>query len=346
MTGATMSPPPSRMRANVLTSPGTLTMQERAVPVPAADEVLVQVAAVGVCGSDVHYYREGRLGEFVVERPLVLGHELSGTVVAAGAEVAEERIGERVAIEPQRPCARCGQCRAGRYNLCPRMEFYATPPVDGAFADFVTIQAAFAHPIPESLSFEAAALLEPLSVAVAAVRKAGTAPASSLLIAGAGPIGLICAQTAKAFGASRVVVTDIVPDRRQRALNYGASEVLDPVADADVISGLGVDAFIDASGAPKAVSSGIRAVAPAGTAVLVGLGHSNMELPVERIQNLELTVTGIFRYVNTWPAAIHLAASGSVDLDSLVTGRFALEDAAQALDSDQDPQSLKSVVLP
>lgn len=316
------------------------------MPVPAADEVLVRVAAVGVCGSDVHYYREGRLGDFVVEGPLVLGHELSGTIVGAGQDVEPSRVGRRVAIEPQRPCGRCPQCRAGRYNLCPKMEFYATPPIDGAFAEYVTIQDSFAHEIPDEVSFEAAALLEPLSVGVAAVRKAGLAPASSVLIAGAGPIGIICAQTAKAFGASRVVVTDVVAERRARALEYGATEVLDPVADAQAIAELGVDAFIDASGAPKAVDAGIRAVAPAGTAVLVGLGHSTMELPVEQIQNLELTVTGIFRYVNTWPAAIHLVASGLVELDSLVTGRFDLDHAAQALDSDQDPQSLKSVVLP
>ncbi len=337
---------PSAMRASVLTGNNVLSVQERPVPEPGADEVLVRVAAVGVCGSDTHYYREGRLGDFVVEGPLVLGHELSGTIVAVGSAVEPGRVGCRVAVEPQRPCMRCRQCRAGRYNLCPDVEFYATPPVDGAFAEYVVIQDSFAYEIPDAMSFEAAALLEPLSVAVAAVRKARIEPASSVLIAGAGPIGIICAQAAKAFGGSRIVVTDVVAERRARALEYGATEVLDPMVDSQRISELGVDAFIDASGAPQAVDAGIRAVAPAGVAVLVGLGHSTMELPVEQIQNLELTVTGIFRYVNTWPAAIHLAASGFVDLDSLVTGRFDLDHAAQALDSDQDPQTLKSVVLP
>lgn len=337
---------PDTMRASVLTSQNTLQVENRAVPVPDPDQVLVKVAAVGVCGSDVHYYRHGRIGDFIVDAPLILGHELSGTIVAVGDQVDPSRIGERVAIEPQRPCGRCRQCRLGQYNLCPDMEFYATPPIDGAFAEYVVIQDYFAHPIPDSVSFEAAALLEPLSVAITAIRKARIAPASSILIAGAGPIGIICAQAARAFGASRIIVTDVVAERRERALQYGATEVYDPL-EADIArAGLEVDAFIDASGVKSAVDAGIRALRPAGIAVLVGLGNSTMELPVEQIQNLELIVTGIFRYVDTWPAAIHLAASGQVDLDSLVTGRFDLEHAAQALDADRDSNSLKSIVQP
>lgn len=340
-----MNKPPENMRASVLTEARTLSMEDRPVPVPGADEVLIRVAAVGVCGSDAHYYRDGRLGEFVVESPMVLGHELSGVIEATGPSVKSTRVGERVAVEPQRPCGHCTQCRAGRYNLCPSMEFFATPPVDGAFSDYVVIQSSFAHRIPENVSFEAAALLEPLSVAVAAVRKAGIVPASTVLISGAGPIGIISAQTARAFGASRVIVTDVVPGRRSRALQYGATEVLDPLDSTSEIAELGVDAFIDASGAPSAVSAGITALRPAGIAVLVGMGHSTMELPVEHIQNRELNVTGVFRYVNTWPAAIHLLSSGRVELDSLVTGRFSLEEASLALEAEQDSDSLKSVVV-
>ncbi|MEU6608362.1 NAD(P)-dependent alcohol dehydrogenase [Streptomyces shenzhenensis] len=337
---------PATMRASVLTGPRTLTVKDVPTPACAADEVVVRVAAVGVCGSDTHYFRHGRIGDFVVDGPLILGHELSGRIVAVGSEVPADRVGQRVAIEPQRPCRRCKQCRAGRYNLCPHMEFYATPPIDGAFAEYCVIRTEFAHPVPDTLSDEAAALLEPLSVAITTMRKAGIVPGSSILIAGAGPIGIICAQTARAFGASRIVVSDLVAERRERALSYGATEVIDPVATDIATAGLDVDAFVDASGAPAAVMAGIRAVAPAGRAVLVGLGSSEMLLPVEHIQNLEITVTGIFRYTDTWPAAIHLAATGQVDLDSLVTGRFALADAPQALDSDLDPSSLKSVVYP
>lgn len=344
MTSST--PLPETMRASVLTEDRSLHVEERPVPKAASDEVLVKVAAVGVCGSDVHYYREGRIGDFVVDSPLVLGHELGGTIVAVGSTIATARIGERVAIEPQRPCRNCRECRAGRYNLCPKMEFYATPPIDGAFCGYVTIQSEFAHAIPDSISDEAAALLEPLSVAITAIRKAKIAPGSSILIAGAGPIGIITAQTARAFGASEIIVSDLVPARRERALQYGATRVIDPVAEDPSSLGLDVNAFVDASGSARAVSSGILSVRPAGTVVLVGLGNPEMTLSVAQIQNLEINVTGIFRYTDTWPTAIHLVASGQVDLDSLVTGRFDLDHVEEALESDQDPDSLKSIVYP
>jgi len=341
-----MTDSPRTMRASVLTSTRQVSIEDVPVPPYAEDEVLVEVAAVGVCGSDTHYFRHGRIGDFVVEQPLILGHEVSGTIVAVGSEVPASRIGERVAIEPQKPCRRCRQCRAGRYNLCTRMEFYATPPVNGAFARYCVIRTEYAHHVPDSVSDEAAALLEPLSVAITTMRKAGIVPGSSILIAGAGPIGIICAQTARAFGAAEIIVSDLVPERRQRALRYGATRVLDPRETDVATAGLDVNAFVDASGAPSAVFAGIQAVRPAGAAVLVGLGSSRMELPIEHIQNLEITVTGIFRYTDTWPAAIHLVASGQVDLDSLVTGKFDLEHAADALESDLDPDSLKSIVYP
>jgi L-iditol 2-dehydrogenase len=337
---------PESMRTSVLVGAKDLTIENRKLPEYASDEVLVKIAAVGVCGSDVHYYRHGRIGDFVVDGPLVLGHEVSGTIVAVGDDVDSSRVGQRVAIEPQRPCGKCRECRGGLYNLCPKMEFYATPPIDGAFAEYAVIQDAFAHAIPDNLTDEAAALLEPLSVAITTMRKAHVVPGSSVLIAGAGPIGIICAQTAKAFGAAEVIVTDLVAEKRERALKYGATRVIDPVEVDVANAGLDVNAFIDASGSPRAVTAGIKAVRPAGHVVLVGLGNPEMTLPVEHIQNYEINVTGIFRYTDTWPAAIHLVSSGMVELDSLVTGRFGLDEVEAALDSDQDPTSLKSVVYP
>lgn len=334
------------MRASVLTAVGTVVVEDRPVPTPEAHQVLVEVAAVGVCGSDVHYYRHGRIGDFVVEQPMILGHELSGRIAAVGAAVDPTRVGQRVAVEPQHPCRRCRQCAAGRYNLCQDIEFYATPPVDGAFCRYVTIDAEMAHPVPDSVSDDAAALLEPLSVAIAAMRKAQVAPGSSILIAGAGPIGVVCAQTARAFGAARIVVSDPAPARRDRVLHFGATEVLDPMKDDVAQLDPQVDAFVDASGAGPAVVSGIKAVGPAGRVVLVGMGADDYALPVGYIQNMEITVTGVFRYTDTWPAAIHLVASGAVDLDALVTGRYDLDHVADALDSDTDPASLKSIVNP
>ena len=330
------------MRAAVMAEPGRIEMEERPIPTPEAGDVLIRVSSVGVCGSDTHYYRHGRVGSFVVDAPLVLGHEAAGTVVGVGEGIDRSRIGQRVSIEPQRPDPGSEETRRGHYNLCPHMRFFATPPVDGALCDYVTIGAAFAHPVPDSMSDDAAALCEPLSVGIAAIRKAGIDGGSRVLIAGAGPIGIVVAQLARAYGATDIIVSDPDEARREQAMAFGATTVLDPTVD-DVV-GREVDAFIDASGAPAAVVDGIRALRPAGTVVLVGSGAESMELPTQLIQNRERVLTGVFRYANTWPTAIALVESGRVDLDAMVTARFPLEKVAEALDSDRTPGSVKTVV--
>ncbi|QAV69663.1 NAD(P)-dependent alcohol dehydrogenase [Salinibacterium sp. UTAS2018] len=336
---------PSRMRASVLESAHHLVVREVDTPVLASDQVLVRIAAVGVCGSDVHYFHEGRIGDFVVDAPLILGHEASGTIVAVGTEVSADRIGERVSIEPQRACRICTQCKRGRYNLCPSIEFYATPPIHGAFAEFAVIQADYAFAIPDSVSLEAASLFEPLSVAIWAHKKALTQPGSRVLIAGAGPVGILLAQVARAYGATEVIVSDLAAARRDRALEFGATSVIDPtVVSADEVPE--VDAFIDASGAPSAIRAGILALAPAGIAVLVGMGADDVSLPVSRIQGRELLVTGVFRYANTWPLAIELVASGAVDLESLVTSTFSLDRVEEAFEATRDPNTLKALITP
>lgn len=332
-----------KMRASVLLERGRLAVLEVDRPEPAADQLVVEVAAVGVCGSDVHYYHEGRIGDFVVESPLILGHEAAGVVVAVGSAVPAERIGERVSIEPQRACRVCDQCKAGRYNLCRSIEFYATPPIDGAFAQYAVIQADYAHPIPDGMTLEAAALCEPLSVGIWANQKAEVRPGSRVLIAGAGPIGIVCAQVARVFGASEIVVSDLQPERLEQARRFGATRAIDPRDGAELGE---FDAFIDASGAAPAVRAGILALAPAGRAVLVGMGADEYPLPVARIQARELVVTGVFRYANTWPLAIQLAASGAVDLDSLVTGTYGLSEVEQAFAATHDPNTLKAVIAP
>jgi L-iditol 2-dehydrogenase len=304
--------------------------------------VRIKLHTVGVCGSDVHYYTHGRIGPFVVDKPMVLGHEAAGTVVSVGDGVDQARIGQRVSIEPQRPDPDSEETRRGDYNLCPHMRFFGTPPVDGAFCEYVTIGAAFAHPVPETVTDEAAALCEPLSVGIAAIRKARIGNGTRILIAGAGPIGIVVTQLARAFGATEIVASDPDEVRRKRAIDFGATAVVDPSS--EELGELGVDAFIDASGAPRAVDEGIRAVRPAGTVVLVGSGAESMTLPTQLIQNRELVLTGVFRYADTWPTAISLIQSGRVDLDAMVTGRFPLERAAEALDSDRVPGTVKSVV--
>jgi L-iditol 2-dehydrogenase len=338
------------MRAAVLDRPGEVSVVERPDPVPAGDEVLVRVHAVGVCGSDTHYFEHGRIGRFVVEAPLVLGHEAAGVVVAVGSSVDPARVGQRVSIEPGVPCRACEQCLAGRYNLCPDMVFHATPPVDGSLAELVAIHHAFAHPVPDGVSDTAAALLEPLSVAVWACRKGGVGPGSRVLVTGAGPIGLVCVQVARASGASEVVVADVNEGRLAVASELGATGTVVSGAGgvASAYAGRrGPEVLLECSGHPGATADGIRALAPAGRAVLVGMGGDELPLPLSVVQERELVVTGTFRYANTWPTAIALVSSGQVDLDRLVTGRFALADTAAALTAARsDPDAIKSVIDP
>lgn len=332
------------MKASFLIEPGVIEMREIAIPVPDDDQVLVKVAAVGVCGSDVHFYAHGNIGTMIMKEPFVLGHELSGTIAAVGKDVDPKRVGTRVAIEPQRPCRTCSECRAGRYNLCPNIIFYAVPHVNGAFTEYVTIQNDFAFELPDNISFEAGALLEPLSVAIWSCQRAEISVGSRVLVAGAGPIGVIVAQTAKAFGASEVIITDTVENRREFALSHGATRAIDPTRES--VQGLDVDVFIDATGVGRAVYDGIKAVGPAGRVILVGMGDDDVLLPIDYIQSREIWVTGIFRYTNTWPTAIELVSSGKVDLDSLVTHRFNLEQVEEALKAPKLPGAMKPVVLP
>lgn len=340
-----MSEIPNTMRASVLLERGRVEMQERPVPRPGPDEVLVQVRSVGVCGSDVHYYKAGRIGDFVVDAPLVLGHEVSGVVVDVGRDVPTDRVGERVAIEPQRPCRRCRACKTGRLNLCPNLTFYATPPVDGTFCDYVLAPADFAFGVPDTLSDHAAALLEPFSVGLWAAQKARIGPGARVLVTGAGPIGALASLAARSYGAEEVIVTDPVASRRERIAAFGATTAYDPTDPGFDPDGLEVDAFIECSGATPALQSGLYALRGQGVAVLVGLGAEQIELPVQRIAMRELVVTGVFRYVDTWPKAIAAAQQPGIDLDALVTAEYALEDTEAALNSDADPQSMKSIVV-
>jgi L-iditol 2-dehydrogenase len=310
--------------------------------------VLVEIAAVGVCGSDVHYYEHGRIGSFVVREPMVLGHESSGRVVALGPGASRHAVGDRVALEPGVPCGHCRECRAGRYNLCRDVRFFATPPIDGAFANYVTIHEDFAFALPESVSDEAGALMEPLSVAVWACQKAGVTAGDRVLVTGAGPIGLLAVQTARAFGATQITVTDVNSHRLGVAERTGATSTIN-VADAPLEdSGLEADALIECSGHPGSLKAGIAALRPAGRAVLVGMGpDEDGVVPLALIQSRELWLTGTFRYANTYPTAIALAASGRVDLEAIITAQYGLEDAEAALRAGrEDPAAVKVMVMP
>jgi L-iditol 2-dehydrogenase len=334
------------MRAAVLVEAGRIELEERAAPEPGPGEVLVDVRAVGVCGSDVHYYEHGRIGDFVVEAPMVLGHESAGVITAVGPGVTGLAVGQRVSVEPGVPDRSCAQCLAGRYNLCPDMRFFATPPIDGAFAEQVVVHQAFAHPVPDSMSDDAAALLEPLSVGIWACRKGRVGAGSRVLVTGAGPIGLVAVQTALAFGATSVVVSDVNPARLELAGALGATELVD-ARSTSVTEIEPPTVLLECSGFPPAINQGIRALDRAGRAVLVGMGGDEIPLPLSAVQGRELEVTGTFRYANTWPTAIALVAAGRVDLDRLVTGHYGLADAEKSLTVGRsDPSSIKVIVHP
>jgi L-iditol 2-dehydrogenase len=309
--------------------------------------VLVKVSAVGVCGSDTHYFDHGRIGRFVVDQPLVLGHEASGVIVELGPGVTGRQVGQRVSIEPGQPDFTCSQCLAGRYNLCPNMRFFATPPIDGAFAELVVVHQAMAHVVPDTVSDEAAALLEPLSVAVWACGKGAVGAGSRVLVTGAGAIGLLCVQVARALGATRIAVSDVNPARLEAASELGATDVIDARTTGLAELAWSPTVLLECSGHPPVVAEGIRSLAAAGHAVLVGMGGDELPLPLSYVQEHEIEVTGTFRYANTWPTAIELVASGRVDLDRLVTSRHGLEQASAALAaSRQDPSAIKAVVHP
>lgn len=332
-----------KQRVSVLDTDLTLRVEERDVPEPGPDEVLVQVKSVGVCGSDIHYFEHGRIADFIVEQPLVLGHEASGIVSAVGNNVTDLEVGTTVAMEPGVPCGRCKECRAGRYNLCPDVAFFATPPIDGAFCEYVVLPRDFVHPVPSHVSYDAAALVEPLSVGVWACQKANVSLGTRVLITGGGPIGAICALVARARGANVVAVTDVNPDRRQRVTELGFPAI-DPMHDGIPEA----DVLLECSGAAPAIDQGIRALAPAGTAVLIGMAPTDtVAIPVGAIQGKELWLTGTFRYANTYPDAVELVASGGVDLDAIVSASYSLDEVQQALThAKKHPADMKVMVRP
>lgn len=335
-------------RAAVLLSPNHVEMQDWPEPVAGPNDVVVEVAAVGVCGSDVHYFRHGRIGNLVCDRPIVLGHEAAGRVVATGDAVTHLKIGDRVTLEPQRPCGHCEQCWSGAYNLCRDVVFMATPPYHGAFARRVVNPADFTFAIPDSLSFEEAALIEPLAVGLWATERLDLKPGSSVLIVGAGPIGLLAGQAAAARGATRIILSDINPARIGLVSRFPRFEAHDAAADPTYGTIAEVDAVIECSGAPTAVTRALPCIRPRGGLALVGInptGAASVDFwpAMER----ELSIHGVFRYAGMYPRAIALATSGLVDLKSVITHRFGLEETAAALArASDDPSSIKSVVLP
>jgi len=335
-------------QAAVLYAPHDVRIEERPVPKPGPREVLIEIKAVGVCGSDVHYYEHGRIGSYVVRQPLILGHEASGIIVDVGEGVNKGRVGERVAIEPGIPDVVCEQCRSGRYNLCPNVRFFGTPPIDGAFTNYVTIPENFAYKLPDQMSDEEGALIEPLSVGLWACRKAMLRGADHVLITGAGPVGVLALKVALALGATQITMTDVSPQRLEMGRKLGATRTVN-VAETPLTNvGVEADVLIECSGNQKALMDGIRSLRPAGKAVAVGMSPGEeVSVPMSFLQNREITLTGTFRYANTYADAIALVATGRIDLKPIITGHYTLEETEQALQATKnDPANIKSIVVP
>lgn len=334
----------------VLHSQGDLRLENRPTPEPGPNEVLLRMHSVGICGSDVHYWQHGRIGDFVVKKPMVLGHEASGRVIEVGSAVKHLKVGDRVAIEPGVPREMDEFCKNGRYNLSPTIFFCATPPDDGNLCRYYKHSANFCYKLPDNVTFEEGALIEPLSVGIHACRRAGVTLGSTVLICGAGPIGLVSLLVAKAMGASQVIITDLAQERLTMAKELGADFQLKvergvkPQQLAKSIEGmLGVQPHItiECTGVESSVQTAIYATRSGGVAVMVGLGAEMASIPLVNAAVREVDIRGVFRYCNTWPMAIAMLASGKVNVKPLVTHRFPLEDAVQAFETTRQGLGIK-----
>lgn len=328
--------------AAVMTEIGRIELTDVGDPTLGPRDALVRIEAVGVCGSDTAYFTVGYIGDYVVDGPIILGHECAGQVVEIGAEVTQVSVGDRVSVEPGRPCRDCRECMAGRYHLCPKLVFFATPPYDGSLVQRMAIDERQLFPIPDSMSYEEGALCEPLSVGVWACHRAQLEPGDRVLVTGAGPVGLLAAQVARAFGAGAVTVTDVSDFRLELARRLGfATEKAGESTSRDF------DVLLECSGAPTALADGLWRLRTNGRAAMVGMPKQDVTLALSRLNVNELTIGLVNRYAHTWPTAIDLVAQGRVDVASLVTHRFGMDETAEALMlAKHVPDSVKAVISP
>ncbi|KAB8203660.1 D-xylulose reductase A [Aspergillus parasiticus] len=320
-----------------------------------AHDVLVDVRFTGICGSDVHYWEHGSIGQFVVKDPMVLGHESSGVISKVGSAVTTLKVGDHVAMEPGIPCRRCEPCKAGKYNLCEKMAFAATPPYDGTLAKYYVLPEDFCYKLPENINLQEAAVMEPLSVAVHIVKQANVAPGQSVVVFGAGPVGLLCCAVARAFGSPKVIAVDIQKGRLEFAKKYAATAIFEPskisaLENAERIVnendlGRGADIVIDASGAEPSVHTGIHVLRPGGTYVQGGMGRNEITFPIMAACTKELNVRGSFRYGSgDYKLAVNLVASGKVSVKELITGVVGFKDAEQAFHEVKAGKGIKTLI--
>lgn len=341
------------MKTAVMTEIGTINFEDRPAPSPVANDVLIRVEKVGICGSDLHYFESGRIGDFVVEPPFVLGHEVAGSIIEVGESVSSLAVGDRVALEPNITCGMCEFCRSGKYNLCPNVEFFATPPVDGTFQEYVTHPAHLCFKLPDSVSTLEGALIEPLAVGFHAVAVGEAKMGQTAIVFGAGCIGLVSMMALKAIGLKTVIVVDVMAARLAKASELGADIVIDGASQNTVdevlqaTNGRGVDLVIDTSGTDIAMAQAVELTRPGGTIVPVGYSKSgNVTVPMSVAINKELRFQTVFRYRHNYPIAIQAVADGRVNLKGIVTHEFAFDDIQRAMDeSIADKATIVKAVL-
>lgn len=342
------------MRALVLEKKGELSLREIALPLDiGADDVKIAIHTVGVCGSDVHYYTHGAIGNYIVRQPMVLGHEASGTIVEVGANVTSLKIGERVCMEPGVPNLSSRATKLGIYNVDPHVRFWATPPVHGVLAPYAVHPAAFTYRLPDNVSFAEGAMVEPFAIGMQAAARARIVPGDVAVVVGCGPIGIMIALAALAGGCSKVLISDFSAPKLKIAAQYpgivpvniGEQSLVDAVRTAT--DGWGADIVFEASGSPKAFANLFDVVRPGGAVVLVGLPVEPVNLDVPAAISKEVRIETVFRYANIFDRALQLIASGKVDLKPLITGTYDFSDSIKAFEraSQGNPQDVKLQIL-
>ena len=328
-----------KMKTAVMLGIGEMGFEERDIPQVKDDEVLVKLEYVGICGSDLHYYETGAIGDYVVEPPFVLGHEPGGTVVEVGKNVTHLKAGDRVALEPGKTCGHCEFCKTGRYNLCPDVVFFATPPVDGVFQEYVAHEADLCFKLPDNVSTLEGALIEPLAVGFHAAIQGDAHLGQKAVVMGAGCIGLVSMMALKARGVSEVYVVDIMEKRLKKALELGADGVINGAEEnveqkiRQITDGRGVDLVIETAGTEITTRQAISIAKKGSNIVLVGYSKSGeMTLPMSLVLDKELTFKTVFRYRHIYPMAIEAVSQGKVNLKGIVTDIFDLDDAQKAMD--------------
>ena len=340
------------MKALVLKEKNQLAIMDMAIRETfGPDDVRIKMHTIGICGSDVHYYTHGKIGNFIVKEPMILGHEASGTIIEAGKNVKKLKAGDRVCMEPGVPDLRSRATMEGMYNLDPAVVFWATPPYHGCLRETVVHPAMFTFKLPDNVSYAEGAMVEPLSVGLQAVKKANIKPGDVALVTGCGTIGILTGLAALAGGCSKVIITDVIDPKLNIAAGYGMLPVnikkqnLQKVVD-EVTGGWGVDAIFEASGNEGAIATIFRPLCPGGKVIFIGMPVNPVPVDIVAAQAKEARIETVFRYANLYPRALALMGSGKIDVKPLVTDRYKFADAIKAYDyaAKPEPRTVKIVI--